>query len=80
MRFGMAIACVAASIGIAVAGASAAPNQGTAEQRQACMGDAFRLCFWEIPNHRRIEICLKAKRRELSSACHREVFGYSKAR
>ena len=51
-------------------------NQGTKAQRDACMTDALRLCFWSIPNHQRSEACLKSKRKDLSAACHREVFGY----
>ena len=49
--------------------------QGTTDQRNACMADAFRLCASSIPDAVRIEACLKANRRSLTSACSREVFG-----
>ncbi len=52
-----------------------ATAQETAEQRNACMSDAFSLCAEAIPDHARIEACLKAKRRSLSPECWREVFG-----
>ncbi len=59
---------------------AAAQGRGTAQQRNACMGDAFRLCFTSIPNHRRIELCLKANRRSLTPECRREVFGHAPVR
>lgn len=46
---------------------------GTAEERNACTGDVFRLCSSEIPNVDRIVACLKSKKASLSSAC-RSVF------
>jgi hypothetical protein len=51
--------------------ASTAPGfaQGTAEQRAACTGDAFRLCAAEIPNIPRITACMKSKFSKLSPAC-----------
>ena len=51
-----------------------AAAQGTQAQRDACMGDAFRLCATSIPDVTRIEACLKANRRSLSPDCSREVF------
>ena len=71
---------LAIALGIAVAAdvpRAVAQDKGTQAQRNACMGDAFRLCFWSIPNHKRIEACLKSKRKDLNAACHREVFGYA---
>ena len=60
---------------IALAGlafASPAAAQGTAEERSACMGDAFRFCASDIPNVGKIEACLEAKKSELSPACAAE--------
>ena len=51
-----------------------AAAQGTQAQRDACMGDAFRLCATSIPDPTRVEACLKANRRSLSPDCTREVF------
>jgi hypothetical protein len=49
--------------------AGPASAQGTAEQRSACMGDAFRYCSQDIPNVSRIEACLLANRERLRPAC-----------
>jgi hypothetical protein len=46
---------------------------GTAEERNACTGDVFRLCSTEIPNADHIVACLKSKKANLSAAC-RSVF------
>jgi hypothetical protein len=46
-----------------------AAAQGTAEQRAACMGDAYRFCFSEIPNVARITACMESKLDQLSPAC-----------
>lgn len=48
---------------------SAGAEHGTAEQRMACMGDAFRFCFSEIPNIPQITICMQRNLRQLSPAC-----------
>ena len=42
---------------------------GTAQQRAACMGDAFRFCRHDIPNVGRIEACLMQNREQLRPAC-----------
>ena len=44
-------------------------NQGTPEQRSACMGDAFKFCSAEIPNIPKITACMKANYSKLSPAC-----------
>lgn len=41
----------------------------TAEQQQACMGDAFSLCGSEIPDVQRITACMVRKQAELSPGC-----------
>jgi len=46
-----------------------AAAQGTAEQRAACIGDAYRFCFSEIPNVARITACMESKLDQLSPAC-----------
>lgn len=55
----------------AVAGAKA--FEVTAEQRAACMPDAFRLCSSAIPDVGRIVACMEAKKASLSPPC-RAVF------
>lgn len=41
----------------------------TAEQQQACSGDAFRLCSSEIPDVDRVTVCMIAKKAQLSPGC-----------
>jgi hypothetical protein len=72
----------AAFFGLAIA-AWAAPApvlaQGTPEQRQACSGDAQRLCSHTIPDAQTTGRCLAANRRNLSPAC-RAAFSSGKVR
>jgi hypothetical protein len=51
--------------------------QGTAQERSACMGDAFRFCSSDIPFVGAIEACLESHESQLSPACRRE-FGPTK--
>jgi hypothetical protein len=44
-----------------------------AEQKQACMGDALRLCSAYVPDRGAIANCLAAQRDRLSSQC-RAIF------
>jgi hypothetical protein len=55
-------------VGLVLVSAPAAA-QGTAEQRAACIGDAYRFCFSEIPNVARITACMESKLDQLSPAC-----------
>jgi hypothetical protein len=48
---------------------AAVAQQGTPEQRRACMPDVYRLCAGEIPNARAINACLRRQKANLSSAC-----------
>jgi hypothetical protein len=58
-----------------VVSVSPAASQGyTAEQEQACSGDAFRLCSSEIPDVGRVTACMVARKSELSPPC-RAQFG-----
>jgi hypothetical protein len=41
----------------------------TAEQQQACTGDAFNLCGSEIPDVQRVTACMVRKQAELSPGC-----------
>jgi hypothetical protein len=45
----------------------------TAEQREACTPDAFRLCSSEIPDIGRVTACMSANKSRLSPGC-RAVF------
>jgi hypothetical protein len=46
-----------------------AAAQGTAQQRAACMDDAYRLCGEVIPDEAKIEACLESRLDALSPAC-----------
>jgi hypothetical protein len=43
--------------------------QGTPEQKNACMGDAFQFCGDYIPDATRIEACLRKNIKSISPAC-----------
>jgi hypothetical protein len=58
---------------ISIAGPASA--QGTAQQRTACMGDAFRFCSADIPNVSRIEACLMQNHERLHPACQAQIDG-----
>jgi hypothetical protein len=54
--------------------------QGTQAQRDACTGDAMRLCGEHIPDAGRTGACLNAKRAQLSPACRAVFSGGSSVR
>ena len=63
---------LAVSIGISASVSLTAPVRAlevTSEQRQLCMGDAFRLCGSEIPDVDRVLGCMRAKKALVSSPC-----------
>lgn len=45
----------------------------TSAERYACMNDAFRVCWREIPNRHQVFLCLVANRQQLSPACRAAV-------
>lgn len=65
---------------LAAINAAPALAEGTAQQRSACMGDAFRFCRGDIPNVSRIETCLLQNRERLHPACQAEFDGSSNSR
>jgi len=48
--------------------------QGTADEKEACQPDVFRLCSQYIPDVDRIVACLNASGPRLSPACHAVMF------
>src|SRR6202045_1544830 len=49
---------------------STTPSQAyTAEEQQACSGDAFRLCSAEIPDVDRVTVCMVRNKSRLSPGC-----------
>ena len=66
--------CIAALAALLCATtASAQENHGTAEQRAACVSDAFRFCSSYIPDPTGVEQCLRQNAPHLSDVC-RSVF------
>jgi hypothetical protein len=63
------------ALGFVLAGiafAAPAPGQSyTEEERQACEGDAFKLCNHAIPDQERVKACLIANMSKLTPACRR---------
>jgi len=53
----------------AVSSPSFAFGPDPAEGRRVCGGDALRLCAGEIPNIRKIAVCLITKKNQLSAPC-----------
>lgn len=51
---------------------AAATAQGTAEERSACISDAFQFCMPDIPNVSKIEACLIKSKDKLQPACRAE--------
>lgn len=64
----------AGMLGAMILATAASPlrAQGTADERSACMGDAFRFCSADIPNVSEIETCLQGNLSALSTACQAE--------
>lgn len=68
-RHGLALA---ASFGLSLIAGSALAY--TAEQQQACTGDAMRLCGAFVPDVDRITVCMVQNKAQLTPAC-RAHFG-----
>jgi hypothetical protein len=74
------LAAAALALGLALAAWTApAAAQGSAQQREACQGDAFRLCGQFIPNAQTTAACLYRAKRQLSPACRDVMFGKAAA-
>lgn len=50
----------------------------TAEERQACMDDAFKVCGHAIPDRDRVGACLFANKSRISAACRTVLSRYSR--
>lgn len=72
MKLRLALVVLGATI--VPAFAQSGPNESM--QRQACMGDAVRLCGAYIPDRGRIRDCMAAQVEQLSPSC-RTVFDAS---
>jgi hypothetical protein len=61
-------ACFGA-IAICAVGVSGAAAQASDETRQACTGDAMRLCGDFVPDVQKITACMMRKRAQVSAEC-----------
>ena len=73
----MIIGLLVVALAAGMSRSSLAAQSGTAEERAACTPDVLRLCFFEIPDQKRIVACLNRKTSELSPACHDVMAGKS---
>lgn len=62
-------------VGLIAVPCSGWAQSSEAERKDACTGDAFKLCAADIPNRQKIEQCLKAKRSQLTPACRTVIDG-----
>jgi hypothetical protein len=60
---------VALATALLVSSFSTAAEAYTADQQQACTGDAFRLCGSAIPNVDRVTACMVRQQAQLSPGC-----------
>ncbi|WP_215765948.1 hypothetical protein [Gluconobacter cerinus] len=64
-RYLMLLACLTGFT--ALSGTASAATRD--EQKQACQGDAIRLCTFAIPNEAKITACMRKKMDQLSPKC-----------
>ena len=69
VRSGTFTLCLVIATGLCVSLLPTAAGAYTAEEQQACQGDAFRLCSSEIPDVDRVTACMIARKAELSPGC-----------
>ena len=50
----------------------------TPEERNACMGDAFRICWSAIPDRDRVTACMAMNKSQLGPACRAVIARYSR--
>ena len=68
VRFGKLLGMLLATA-VSIALLPQAARAYTAEEQQACSGDAFRLCGPEIPDVDRVTACMVRRQSELSPGC-----------
>ncbi|MDQ0394927.1 hypothetical protein [Labrys monachus] len=76
MKTRLALVLLAATVTPALA--QSIPTE--AQQRQACKGDAMRLCAADIPNMDRIRSCIISQHDQLSPPCRAVVDAGLRAR
>jgi len=65
------------AIALTVSALSTAAFAQSAEDQQACMNDAFRVCSATIPDRARTTACMIQKKSQLSSACQAVMAKYA---
>ena len=72
MRYGLTLA-----IALTVGTLSTAAFAQTAEDQQACMDDAFRVCSATIPDRARTTACMVQNKAKLSPRCQAVMNSYA---
>jgi len=67
------------AIALTVSALSTAAFAQSAEDQQACMNDAFRVCSATIPDRARTTACMVQKKSQLSAACQAVMAKYAPA-
>ena len=65
------------TVALALATLSTAAVAQTAQEQQACMNDAFRVCSSTIPDRNRTIACMVQHKAELSPACQTVMAKYA---
>ena len=65
------------AIALTISALSTAAYAQSAEEQQACMNDAFRVCSATIPDRARTTACMIQKKAQLSSACQAVMAKYA---
>ena len=67
------------AIAVTLATLSTAAVAQTAQEQQACMNDAFRVCSATIPDRNRTIACMVQNKAQLSAACQAVMAKYAPA-
>lgn len=68
---------IAAALALVVSGWAASAE--TSEERQACIGDAFRICWSAIPDRNNVLQCLVENRNRLNPDCREVITRYTRS-
>jgi hypothetical protein len=68
---------IAAVLTLVVSGWAASAE--TSEERQACIGDAFRICWSAIPDRNNVLQCLVENRNRLNPDCREVITRYTRS-
>jgi len=64
------------AIAVAIVVSCLPASAETAEERQACIGDAFRVCWAAIPDRQNVLACLIENRSQLNPDCREVINRY----